>query len=117
MCLTCEQMFTYTTLYIVPPIVVYDAGLYREHKAYAGIRFVLPVKARIVYNYGWNYVQSSVCEHLFTCQAHLFSIRCRVLKSRSHTVAGVFKGRRGVHPCLSLQSGQNPVCERRTGGM
>src|SRR5262249_50294438 len=38
-----------------------------------GIRFVLPVKARIIYNYGWNYVQNSVCEHLFTCQAHLFS--------------------------------------------
>ena len=35
MCLTHEQMFTYTTLYIVPPIVVDDAGLYREHEAYA----------------------------------------------------------------------------------
>jgi hypothetical protein len=28
-------MFTYTTLYIVPSIVVDDAGLYREHEAYA----------------------------------------------------------------------------------
>ena len=35
MYLTHEQMFTYTTLYIVPPIVVYDAGLYREQEAYA----------------------------------------------------------------------------------
>src|SRR5215475_2146839 len=57
-----------------------------------GIRFLLPVKARIIYNYGWNYVQSSVCEHLFTCQAHLFSTRRRVQKSRSLTTGCEFSG-------------------------
>src|SRR5215471_12576526 len=54
------------------------------------IRFVLPVKARIVYNYGWNYVQSSVCEHLFTCQAHLFYTHCCVQQSRAMTSTVVF---------------------------
>jgi hypothetical protein len=35
MCLTCEQMFTYTTLYIVSTIVLYNSGVYWEQEAYA----------------------------------------------------------------------------------